>query len=528
MGNAFSSLSGCIGKRTNVARQQVSSSIKSMEEDVVSRKDNDTNDTNDIQNEDCPDGENREDDAVLRGESKLSNVMKYRNNVQINNSSNVVIGDNNTITIRQSEQPVTRLLVTKPADDVGFVVPSNSHEEALQISSQAVENITANNPFIAIIGDGNAVNLQLEDNFFQEEASSSEQSARRRLLPLSEPLLLPSAGVEPRIKRVFNIMGGIVNQLYPLRDGGKWQAFEMALNRFHSRYNDPAIKCFLLLEESVKLTYQKRFKEAKRKAKTSFKIVNNEIEGNSISGTLQDVLRVLAKVASASIFRRIPKKNREKALGCLEDAMESSERLRSVNLTMAKFALALLNYEQGRCNMEFATEGDSSGCSREAACRYLGLCIDKCRALYEDKKFYTAKQIFALIYKAHLSLPSGHSEPGQCNTVKKQCARQAEKHLKEYERSHSHLGDYPVAARVKYFMARSEVHILNEEYALAKDCACQAHKIAVEYGFELETAPAQNRVEQISRYWSSTIKQDKLQRAKNLLCGCSSSTRGRI
>ena len=92
--------------------------------------------------------------------------------------------------------------------------------------------------------------------------------------------------------------------------------------------------------ESVKLTYQKSFKETKRKAKESLKIINNE--GNSVSGPLQDVLRVLANVALASIFRRRPKRKEGKAFSHLEDSMESSERLRSVNLTMARFALAPL------------------------------------------------------------------------------------------------------------------------------------------------------------------------------------------
>ena len=416
-----------------------------------------------------------------------------------------------------------KLRVAKAAGDVAIIVPEDVDEEA-QISSQtAFEKTTVYNPFIMTIGEGNVIDLVQEGNICIDNASSSEQGALRRLSLLQyEPLVLPSSGVEPRIKIVLDLMCGIVDQLYPLRDGGKWQAFEMALNRLHSRYNDPAIKCFLLLEESVKLTYQKRFKEARRKAKESLKIVNNE--GNQISGALQDVLRVLANVASASTYRRIPKRKLGKAFSCLEDAMESSERLRSVNLTMAKFALALLNYEQARCYMEFATvANDSSSCSREAACRCLSLCIDRCRALSNENQLYTAKQIFALIYMARLSLPSGHPEPGQCKTVKKQCARQVEKHLEEYQRSHGHLEDNPVAATVKYFMTRSELCVLKRKYDSAKDFGYQALKIAVEYGFELETAPVQNHVEQISRYWSSTIKYEKLQRVKNLSSSYSSS-----
>ena len=42
------------------------------------------------------------------------------------------------------------------------------------------------------------------------------------------------------------------------------------------------------------------------------------------------------------------------ASDCLENAKQSGESLRGINLTIPKFALALLNYEQGRLWSEFA------------------------------------------------------------------------------------------------------------------------------------------------------------------------------
>ena len=66
---------------------------------------------------------------------------------------------------------------------------------------------------------------------------------------------------------------------------------------------------------------------------------------------------VLVNVASASIFRRLPEKNLGKAFKCLKDAKESGDWLKSVNSTVPKFALALLNYElsalvYGVCNID--------------------------------------------------------------------------------------------------------------------------------------------------------------------------------
>lgn len=229
---------------------------------------------------------------------------------------------------------------------------------------------------------------------------------------------------------------------------------------------------------------------------------------------------VLGNVASASIFRRLPKKKLGKAFKCLEEAKESGERLKSVNLTMRKFALALLDYEQARCYMAFATlTNDTKHCNRKA-CRMPGPCIDKCMKLSDESHLYTARQSFALLYLARLSLPTTkcHSQPGQCET------RQAEKHLEEYHRCHRDLENFPVAARVKYFMTHSELCFLMGNFHLAKDFACRALQIAVKYGFELETVPAQIHLDQICHQYAFMAKEDKLPVVKNLPSGYSSSS----
>ena len=118
----------------------------------------------------------------------------------------------------------------------------------------------------------------------------------------------------------------------PFARQGEWPKFEEALLQIQAEYDrHPEIKCLLLQEESVKLTYQKRLKAAKRKATQCLSIAVNE--ASEISGAAQDVLIVLGNIASASIFRRLPKKL-GKAFKCLEDAKESGERLKNVNLTI--------------------------------------------------------------------------------------------------------------------------------------------------------------------------------------------------
>ncbi|KAJ7389375.1 hypothetical protein OS493_031902 [Desmophyllum pertusum] len=177
--------------------------------------------------------------------------------------------------------------------------------------------------------------------------------------------------------------------------------------------------------------------------------------------------------------------------------------------------------------MEFAAVKSDTKCSNREASKFLGRCIDRCRALSDNNQLYTAKQIFALINLSRLSLPSATGQSQPCpghQMIKKQCARQAEKHLEEYERSHSRAEGSPVAARVTYLMTRSELCFLKTDYTRAKDYACQALADAMKYGFELETVPAKNHLDHICRCCASITAQDKLQRVKDLSSSYNSST----
>ena len=102
---------------------------------------------------------------------------------------------------------------------------------------------------------------------------------------------------------------------------------------------------------------------------------------------------------------------------------------------MAKFALALLDYELARSHMAFATLTNDAEKSNKEVCKaLLGHCIDRCRKLSDESHLYTARQSFALLYLARLNFPKTncHSPPGQCERVKRVSARQAEKLLDEY------------------------------------------------------------------------------------------------
>lgn len=519
MGRAFSSLSGFLRRSRNAFGVVDCCPFSNHPADADSRQDENKDD---IQIEDRPNGDDSErhrnqgDHCAKRSERALiesPNAVTCTNNINISKVGNVVTGDNTTINIQTSEQRMKNITVV-----YATIEPEeqNTVGAETQISTRptvtaVVNNISVQDSYIVAIGN---------ITFTSDQTSHPEQTD----LLFPSPLQLPSAGVEPRLAKVFAVMCRIVDKLYPLRDRGEWLEFEKALLRRKTKYDRyPEIKCLLLLEESVKLTYQKSLKAAKRKAKQCLNIVNNE--ASAISGALQDVLIVLGNVASASIFRRLPKKL-GKAFKCVEDAKESGERLKNVNSTMPKFALALLDYEVARSHMAFATlTNDTKHCNKEA-CTRLGQCIDRCRKLSDESHLYTARQSFALLYLARLSLPTTncHSQPGQCERVKKGSARQAEKHLDEYHRSHRDLENSPVAARVKYSMTRSELCFMKGNYASAKEFACQALEIAVKYGFQLETVPAQIHLDQICRHCASPTRQDKLPVVKVLPSGHSSST----
>ena len=504
-----------------------------------------------IQIEDCSNGDDSEfdrnqgDDCVKTGERALIEMpmaVTCTNNIQISNVENVVAGDNMTINVAELEQKKILTVVYLP---LGAQERNSLNDETqLNTRTTVTNNIKIQDSNIGILAIGSAVfNLQNGERMFNSDQTvhpdlqkalsfdpnrtndlNIQRGVRVQLFP-SRPQL-PFAGVEPQLAVVFDEMRTIVNQLYPLRDRGKWQEFERALLELQTKYDKhPEIKCLLLLEESVKLTYQKRFEAAKRTVKQSLNIVNNE--ESKISGASQNVLIVLGNVTSASIYRRLPKKKLGKAFECLKEAKQRGERLKNINLTMAKFALALLDYELARSHMAFATLTNDAKKSNKEVCKaLLGHCIDRCRKLSDESHLYTARQSFALLCLARLSLPTAkcHSLSGHCEKVKKGSARQAEKLLDEYHRSHRDLESSPVAARVKYSLARSQLCFIRGNYAPAEEFARQAVETAKKYGFELETVPAQTHLDQICRHCASTTRQVKLPVVKALPSGYSSST----
>lgn len=177
--------------------------------------------------------------------------------------------------------------------------------------------------------------------------------------------------------------------------------------------------------------------------------------------------------------------------------MESAVKLEDVNLTIPKFALAILSHEQGRCFMEFATM-KSEECIRTEAQKFLGLSIDRFRDL-SSENLYSARQCFALIYLARLALPSSMptSHEGNRQIILKEDSERAQKLL---DRSTQLLDEIPIAAGIKNAITRSELCFLEKNYPGARKYGWIALESAKKHGFELETAPAQNNLNQISRY----------------------------
>ena len=425
-------------------------------------------------------------ERASRGETlhETMNALIACKNADINICSArfVSIGNNDTInrhTIGRKMEAITVVCATV----------ERGNQASSQVSSPAI-NILSD---MVVLGDGNQIYVSNIDRMFLVDLRGNV--TQMLLFPLpSEVPQLPSFGVDSRSQKLFDTIAELINMLYPLRDRGKWQEFQNALKELRFKYRDyPEIQCFLLIEESVQLTYQKQLKKAKKLVGGVLKIIESEFSGAS-----REVLRVLAYVASASMFRRQPSKKLGKAFKRLEKAKESAVMLKGVNLIITKFALAILSYEQGRCNMEFLTM-KSKECIRTEAQTSLGQAIDRFRDL--SSNLYSARQCFALIYLASLALPSGIPIFEEVNSqiIPKKDSASAQKLLREFERSTRLLDEIPIAAKIKNAITRSELCFLERNYSRAKKYGSQALVIARQYGFELETAPAQENLNHICR-----------------------------
>lgn len=167
---------------------------------------------------------------------------------------------------------------------------------------------------------------------------------------------------------------------------------------------------------------------------------------------------------------------------------KSGEKLRGINLTIPIYALGLLDYEQGRLYSEFAEMKPNAESAKTEARRLLGLSIDFCRNLSHENRLYTARQHFALLDMARLSIPNSCASKNSSVTKTK-------KFLEEFRRSHNQVKDTPVAANIKYFMMESKLCFHAGNYCRAREHAGKALNIAKQYGFELEIGPAQDQVD---------------------------------
>lgn len=472
MGNVFSSLWRFVRSRWGINNAENENAIQAQDNSVNGKK------LEKI----------KRNERASRGETlhETMNAPIACKNADINICSArfVSIGNNDTINRHTTGRKMEAITVVCATVERG-------NQASSQVSSPA-NNINILSDMV-VLGDGNQIYVSNIDRMFLVDLRGNV--TQMLLFPLpSEVPQLPSLGVDSRSQKLFDTIAEFINMLYPLRDSGKWQEFQNALKELRFKYRDyPEIQCFLLIEESVQLTYQKQLKKAKKLVGGVLKIIESEFSGAS-----REVLRVLAYVASASMFRRQPSKKLGKAFKRLEKAKESAVMLKGVNLIILKFAQAILSYEQGRCNMEFSTMKFKE-CIRAESQTFLGQAIDRFRDL--SSNLYSARQCFALIHLASLALPSSIpiSKEDNSQIIPKKDSARAQKLLREFERSTRLLNEVPVAAKIKNAITRSELCFLERNYSGAKKYGSQALEIAKQYGFELETVPAQENLNHICR-----------------------------
>ncbi|PFX13944.1 hypothetical protein AWC38_SpisGene21937 [Stylophora pistillata] len=510
MGNTFSCLTRCVQSLTDELVPQVNENIdtqQNVSENCIRAQESVCCSNSELNSED------NNGNQIVKGKPavKSANSATYNLQIQIRDpTGSVMIGSNNNIDFHRSGQHMRSISeVDAPPMDMASRTTAPVDEETQILTKTPITyNITANN---VIVGDSNEIKVppssDRESNFdfrmshrrLDGAVGFDEANAKRtfeRQLH-STPYRFPSPGVESQLAKAFDKMKEIVDKLYPLRDGGKWEEFDEALNEIQSKHeSQPEIKCFLTFERCVRLTYQKRFVEGRKLAEDALSIVNNEFDG-----TLRDVLSLLGNVTLARTFRREGEEKRKlgRAFDCLEIAKQSGDRLKEINLTIPMFSLALLYYELARLWSEFAEMANNPTSAKTKASKFYGLCIDQCRELSNNNRLYIARQCFALMFLARLSVPTSSAS-------KKPSLKKAEGYLEEFKRSHNQVGDTLIAAKIKYFMIKSTLSLLAGNGSGAEELVNQARNTAEKYGFYLEIKLAQDQIDRICAFKASEAK----------------------
>ena len=444
-----------------------------------------------------------------------------------NNTGNVVIGDNNNVTIEHicapscgtgldpccadasvSDDITTENLIyiRKPFNrdtDVqlsrGTPLPieeplarnesSQQHRAECKREKRKEHSLfhEANNFLTWKKNDRKRAKRRKRDSRFSTSSSdeeSSNVSTFKELTPESESDVNFKQGL-----RLFNYFS---KRLHPLRDDGQWTDFDCVAQKLLDQAGgNLTCQIIIFLEKSLPLSYQNRLEESEN-------LLNEAVEKIAQTrGSVRPLLEMLSKCYLAAIYRR--RKMLGKTVEFLGEAKKISYRFPPC------LAIAILLYEEGSYKRDFAAM--LSGVQKKNAIReakyFMQSCADLCCGL-DGEDVYARKQHFAVskIAIMNLQCETSGSRKEKIPTTNVKQALQSMQTL----RSDCYCKKEVKTAKIQRLKAEVDMYYRIDNFPEAEKTALEALELVDTLKCYLERKPFQDRLEDIRRTMAASSK----------------------
>lgn len=291
----------------------------------------------------------------------------------------------------------------------------------------------------------------------------------------------------------------ITNEIYPLRDNGRWEDFYEKVNTgilSANRNGQSEVEIFLMIEKSTALSYQGKNGESK----TMVKQAKDMIFRPGLN--MQEFLIALAHCQLAALYRRESKFDKS------NNALSIAER--NVEVLPSDLARVYVIYEKAsNCYIQHSHDLSKSKQDRdslaERAKREFKNCIDMCeRMLSSEKDIYLRRHHFCYVKLAILNLDCVTTE-ARNQPVSDACIREAGDCITRMRQRYSgEMGESTIM--LLHTAETGHFHRLGD-YGSAEISARQALQKAVVRGFQLQVEELQDNL----KHMQSLSKKDQEQ-----------------
>lgn len=304
--------------------------------------------------------------------------------------------------------------------------------------------------------------------------------------------LTPESESDVNLKQGLRLFNYYSKRLHPLRDNGQWTDFDCVAQKLLDQAGgNLTCQIIISLEKSLPLSYQNRLEESEN-------LLNEAVEKIAQTrGSVRPLLEMVSKCYLAAIYRR--RKMLGKTVECLHEAKKISSRFPPC------LAIAILLYEEGSYKRDFAAM--LSGVQKKNAIgeakEFMQSCADLCCGL-DGEDVYARKQHFAVSKIAIMSLQceTSGSRKEKIPTTNVKQALQSMQTL----RSDCYCKKEVKTAKIQRLKVEVDMYYRIENFPEAEKRALEALELVDTLECYLERKPFQDRLEDIRRTMTASSK----------------------